>query len=106
MRIVHWSEEDQIFIGKCPELFGGGVHADDVKACHKELEQAIKFWVDLEAKGETSLPEPISSRKFSGKFPGRISEEDHRLLTVKALQSRKSFTSLVRDVLHEEAAKV
>jgi hypothetical protein len=28
-KIVYWSDEDQCYIGMCPELFYGGVHGDD-----------------------------------------------------------------------------
>lgn len=29
VRIVEWSDEDECFIGSCPELFYGGCHGDD-----------------------------------------------------------------------------
>jgi predicted RNase H-like HicB family nuclease len=31
-RFVHWSDEDQCYIGYCPDLYFGGV-------CHGELEE-------------------------------------------------------------------
>ena len=55
--IVYWSDEDQCFIGRCPELFLGGVHGDDAEAVFRELRQAVEENVILhQEKG--SLPEP------------------------------------------------
>ena len=36
-KIVYWSNEDDCFIGMCPELMYGGVHGDDPVVVFKEL---------------------------------------------------------------------
>ena len=41
-RWVEWSEEDRCYIGRCPDLFGGGVHDDDSLKCAEALEHAIE----------------------------------------------------------------
>ena len=46
-KIVYWSEEDQVFIGMCPELFYGGVHGDDSVEVFKELCEAADEWVEI-----------------------------------------------------------
>jgi len=43
-RWVAWSEEDQVYIGHCPDLFLGGVHGDDPIQVAKELQIAIDEW--------------------------------------------------------------
>jgi len=40
-RVVYWSDEDQCFIGMCPELMFGGVHGDDALEVFIELNQAV-----------------------------------------------------------------
>jgi hypothetical protein len=40
-RWVSWSEEDQAYIGRCPDLFGGGVHDSDPIRCAERLQNAI-----------------------------------------------------------------
>jgi predicted RNA binding protein YcfA (HicA-like mRNA interferase family)/predicted RNase H-like HicB family nuclease len=40
--IVYWSDEDRCYIGRCPELFLGGVHGDDVDAVFRELRQVAE----------------------------------------------------------------
>ncbi len=57
-KIVFWSEEDQIFIGMCPELFYGGVHGDDPVEVFKELCEVVDEWVEIFKKDGKPLPEP------------------------------------------------
>lgn len=41
-RWVAWPEEDQTYIGRCPDLFSGGVHHDtDPIECARKLQDAI-----------------------------------------------------------------
>ena len=40
-RWVAWSDEDQTYIGRCPDLFGGGVHECDPIRCAERLQDAI-----------------------------------------------------------------
>jgi len=57
-KIVYWSEEDQVFIGMCPELFYGGVHGDDPVEVFKELCEVVDEWVEIFKKDGKPLPEP------------------------------------------------
>jgi hypothetical protein len=55
--IVYWSDEDRCYIGRCPELFLGGVHGDDFDAVFRELRQVAEENVILHQE-QGSLPEP------------------------------------------------
>jgi len=57
-KIVYWSEEDECFIGICPELFGGGVHGDDPESVFRELLEVVEEWVVIYEKDGDPLPEP------------------------------------------------
>ena len=57
-KIVYWSEEDEVFIGMCPELFYGGVHGDDSVEVFKELCEAVDEWVEIFKEDGTPLPAP------------------------------------------------
>lgn len=57
-KIVYWSDEDQCFIGMCPELFYGGVHGDDPKKVFEELLEVIDEWVEIYKEDGKPLPEP------------------------------------------------
>ena len=55
-RWVAWSEENQAYIGRCPDLFRGGVHGDDPVAVAKELQQVIDEWEKVHAQDQQPLP--------------------------------------------------
>jgi predicted RNase H-like HicB family nuclease len=57
-KIIVWSEEDQVFIGMCPELFYGGVHGDDPIEVFKELCEVVDEWYEIIKKDGKPLPEP------------------------------------------------
>jgi len=57
-RIVYWSDEDDCFIGMCPELMYGGVHGKDALKVFKELNVAVEEVIEIYKKGGKSLPEP------------------------------------------------
>ena len=56
-RWVAWSEEDQVYIGRCPDLFAGGVHGDDPVEVARELQEVIDEWeTDLTGRGTPFPP--------------------------------------------------
>lgn len=57
-KIIVWSEEDQIFIGMCPELFYGGVHGDDPVEVFKELCEVVDEWFEIIKEDGKPLPQP------------------------------------------------
>ncbi|MDQ2747595.1 MAG: type II toxin-antitoxin system HicB family antitoxin [Acidobacteriota bacterium] len=57
-KIVYWSDEDQCFIGMCPELMYGGVHGDDPIEVFKELLEAVDEWVEIFKEDGKPMPEP------------------------------------------------
>ena len=57
-KIVYWSDEDQCFIGLCPELCFGGVHGDDPTEVFKELLEVVDEGVEICEKDGRALPEP------------------------------------------------
>ncbi len=44
LRWVAWWEEDQTYIGHCPDLFLGGVHGDNPLKVARELQKVIDEW--------------------------------------------------------------
>lgn len=55
-RWVAWSEEDQSYIGRCPDLFHGGVHGDDPIKVARELQKVIDEWEQIFKKDRRKLP--------------------------------------------------
>jgi predicted RNase H-like HicB family nuclease len=57
-KVVYWSDEDDCFIGTCPELMFGGVHGDDPVEVFKELNQAVDEAIEIFKSEGKTLPEP------------------------------------------------
>ena len=56
LRWVAWSEEDQTYIGRCPDLFLGGVHGDDPLKVARELQKVIDEWEVIFESDSRQLP--------------------------------------------------
>ena len=92
-KFVEWSDEDQCFIGRCPEIMAGGVHGNDEAKVYAELCQAVEEMIELIRADGHELPEPLSAKKFSGKFVLRVEPSLHRRLAAKALAVGESLNS-------------
>ncbi len=55
-KIVYWSDEDNCFIGMCPELIYGGVHGDAALKVFKELNEAIEEVIEIYKEDGKPLP--------------------------------------------------
>jgi predicted RNase H-like HicB family nuclease len=55
-RWVAWSEEDQAYIGRCPDLFQGGVHGDDPLKVARELQKVINEWETIYEADARQMP--------------------------------------------------
>ena len=92
VKFVEWSDEDQVFIGRCPTLFMGGCHGADEAKVYAELCQIVEEWIEILEKDGTPLPEH-DSKKFSGKFVLRLEPAMHHRLALKALATGESLNS-------------
>ncbi len=59
-KIVYWSDEDDCFIGMCPELMFGGVHGDDPVEVFRELTGAVEEVIEIILEDGKPLPKPKS----------------------------------------------
>lgn len=96
-KTIYWSEEDNCFIGQCPELIIGGIHGRSEKEVFSELTQAIH---EAEALLIDRLPKPTLKEHYSGKFVLRTSEAMHRQLALRAMQAGVSLNEYCLEKLH------
>jgi len=99
LKLVEWSEEDGCYVGSCPGLFYGGCHGPDEAKVYKELCGIVEEVIEAYGESGRPLPPGTAEKEFSGKFMLRVGKELHRLLHVRAMQSRKSLNSYCIDVL-------
>ena len=92
-KFVEWSDEDQCFIGRCPEIMLGGVHGNDEAKVYAELCQAVEEMIELIHTDGGEPPEPLVGKKFSGKFIVRVEPALHRRLVAKALAAGESLNN-------------
>jgi len=67
VKIVEWSDEDQCYIGTCPDLFYGGCHGDDEKQVLAELCEIVDETIELYQKDGIPLPEPTTGKPDANK---------------------------------------
>lgn len=58
VKLVEWSEEDGVFVGRCPGIIGPCCHGDDEVEVYRELCQIVREWIDLAHRDGTPLPPP------------------------------------------------
>lgn len=96
---VTWSEEDGEFVGLCAEFLSlSWLASSQAKALSGIVALVADVLADMHKTGE-SIPEPISTKRYSGKFQVRIPPDRHRALAVKAAESGISLNRLVNDRL-------
>lgn len=64
VKVVEWSDEDNCYIGSCPELFHGGCHGDDPRAVFSELCDIVAEVLEEHERIGKPLPEPMSGKDF------------------------------------------
>ncbi len=60
VKLIEWSEQDQCFIGSCPELFYAGCHGNDPRTVFDELCRIVDETVELYKQDEKPLPTPLN----------------------------------------------
>ena len=88
---VSWSEEDQEFVGMCAEFPSLSWLESKPEAALAGIRALVKSAVEDMAKNNEIIPEPISVKKYSGKFMVRVPPEVHRHLALEAAESGVSL---------------
>ena len=91
---VTWSDEDNEFVGLCAEFPKLSWLAASPQAALKGICSVVSDCTkDMIENGE-SIPKPIATRQFSGKFMVRIPPEVHRQLATEAAESGVSLNRI------------
>ena len=92
---VIWLNSDQEYVGLCAEFprlsWLAGTPEAALKGIRRVVAEGIKM---MEADGEP-IPEPLSNKKYSGKFSVRIPPEVHRNLSIQAAEEGVSLNRLI-----------
>ena len=96
---IRWSDEDQVFVARVPELDGVITHGENVIEAAKMAEDAIALHLEsLKAHGNP-IPKPAALQKLSGQYPLRMGVDRHQDVVIKAtrlgLSVNEYLTSLI-----------
>lgn len=92
---VTWSAEDEEFVATCVEFPSLSWLAETPEASLTGLREMVDEVVaDLRKTGE-DVPEPLSTRHYSGKFQLRLGEDLHRRLAIEAAEQHLSLNQYV-----------
>jgi predicted HicB family RNase H-like nuclease len=99
---ITWSEDDQEYAGLCIEFPSLSWLDENPEAALSGIRQVVADVVkDMKSNGETP-PEPLSSKRCSGKFMLRIPPELHRKLAIEAQEDGISLNRLATDKLRKQ----
>jgi predicted HicB family RNase H-like nuclease len=92
---VTWSEDDQEYVGLCAEFPSLSWLDKEPESALKGIRDVVNSVVkDMTHAGE-EVPQPIASKRYSGKFMVRVPPEVHRNLAIQASESRVSLNRIV-----------
>ena len=98
---VTWSEEDGEYVGLCAELPSMSWLARTAEGALRGIRKAAAdVLADMESQGEP-IPEPLSLRRYSGRFVIRIPPEAHRRLAIESAEAGVSLNRLASDKLSQ-----
>ena len=105
VNVIEWSEEDQCYVGSCPELMLGGVHGANETEVFRHLCAVVEQWIRIAEEDGEPLPPGIAGKSYSGKFVLRTGGRFHKELAISALRAGKSLNAYCVDLLKEAQQK-
>ena len=65
IKVVEWSDEDGVFVGRCPGIIGPCCHGSDQVEVYKELCAIVEEWIELAHRDGRPLPPPTAGTNLS-----------------------------------------
>jgi antitoxin HicB len=97
--------EDGTWFARVMELKGCMTEGNTKEKALKNLDDAMKGWIDVAIEDGESIPEPLESRSFSGKFVVRVPRSLHRNLAKRAEVEGVSLNQVVVTALAREVGQ-
>lgn len=97
---VTWSEDDQEFVGLCAEFPSLSWLSTTAEGAIKGIRKVVVKVIGDLKKTKEPLPEPLSTKEFSGKFLVRVPPQVHQKLAVEAAEIGISLNRLVSSKLN------
>lgn len=91
---VIWSADDQEYVGLCAEFPSLSWLAATPETALKGIRKVVAESVEILRVDGDEIPQPITCKKYSGKFIVRVPPEIHRDLALQAAESGVSLNKL------------
>jgi len=91
---VTWSEDDAEYVGLCAEFPSLSWLAHTPETALKGIRKVVVEVISDMLSNEESVPEPIATKHFSGKFMVRVPPDVHRELAIQAAEAGVSLNRL------------
>lgn len=97
-RII-WSDDDQEFVGLCAEFSSLSWLSKTQDGAFQGIRKLVANVVKDLKKNHEPVPEPLATKKFSGKLVVRIPPDLHRELVIEAKEAHISLNRYISDKL-------
>ncbi len=98
---VTWSEEDQEYVGLCAEFPSLSWLSSSPETALKGIRETVDSIIEDMLENNEIIPEPFSSKKYSGKFMVRVPPYIHRQLAIQAAEEGISLNRLASSKLSQ-----
>jgi predicted HicB family RNase H-like nuclease len=97
---VTWEPEDEVFVATVLEMPSLAAHGPTHESALAELREVVSLVLKDLAASKEPIPEPWSTKQFSGKLNLRMPGYLHRNLAVEAARQGISLNQLINLKLH------
>jgi len=105
--IVFYSEEDEGYIAKVPELPGCSAFGEKPEEAMKEVKVAAGLWIKAAKEMGREIPRPVDEKRYSGRFALRLPPSLQRELDFDAKEEGISLNQLITYKLaHEKGIEI
>jgi predicted HicB family RNase H-like nuclease len=96
---VVWSEEDNEYVGLCTEFSSLSWLDESPEAALHGIRKLVAEVIEDMRKNKEPVPQPITSKRYSGKFIVRVPPQVHRKLAIEAAEAGVSLNRLASSKL-------
>ncbi|MBV9957081.1 MAG: type II toxin-antitoxin system HicB family antitoxin [Acidobacteria bacterium] len=102
---VYWSEEDNVFVAKVPDLPGCMAHGDTRTTALGNAKKAVQAWIDTAREFGDPIPKPKKKRITSPQFTEvKDGSETGKELSLRMRNPQNfSYTKISRTILNPVA---
>lgn len=101
---VEWSEEDEVYIGRCVEFPSLSAHGATANAALAEIEEVVNESVRWLTEEGEEVPQPLGRNTYRGNILFRTTPEVHRELALRAQESGISINQLLSGLVQRNIA--